>query len=116
MVANRHGVVVDLWPFNLNLSLPLYLVFFAGLFLGLLLAWIIMLYRRLQAASEIHSARRESVRLRSQLMDLEKALDEMRPEAKENQMGEDSEQPTQLAGSGRENDDKSSLAKSTSRP
>jgi uncharacterized integral membrane protein len=40
-VANRAPVVVSLDPLPIRLALPLYLVVFAALFVGLILGWIV---------------------------------------------------------------------------
>ena len=38
-VANRQVVTLDIWPFELQISLPLYLLVLGTLFIGLLVGW-----------------------------------------------------------------------------
>ena len=38
-VANRHLVTLDIWPFELPVSLPLYQLLLGTLFVGLLIGW-----------------------------------------------------------------------------
>jgi uncharacterized integral membrane protein len=76
VVSNRHATMVNFYPFTSSLEMPLYLVFFMGLFLGLALAGFIVLFRRVNAATKIYLAKRENTRLRSKVVDLEKAMDE----------------------------------------
>lgn len=76
VVSNRHTVTVSLFPMEMFIDTPLYMVFFFGLFLGLFLAGFILLVRRVNAATNIYMAKRENSRLRSKVVDLEKAADE----------------------------------------
>ncbi|MCK5040756.1 MAG: LapA family protein [Sphingomonadales bacterium] len=76
VVSNRHGVVVNLYPLSSSLEMPLYFVFFMGLFLGLILAGFILLLRRVNAATKMYMAKRENARLRSKVVDMEKVMDE----------------------------------------
>jgi len=76
IVSNRHVVEVSFYPSTSFLPMPLYLVFFLGLFLGLMLAGFILLLRRVNAATKIYKAKRENARLKSKVVDMEKAMDE----------------------------------------
>ena len=75
MVANRGSVVVNLTPFQYELVVPLYLVFFGGLFTGLIIGGFLLLTRKLQAQVNLHRANKENKRLREQLEGLEKEFD-----------------------------------------
>lgn len=75
VVANRHAVIVDLYPLSFSAEIPLYLVFFIGLFFGLLLSGFILLLRRVSAATDIYLAKRENARLKSKVVDMENAMD-----------------------------------------
>ena len=76
LVANRHSVAVYLTPFPYELELPLYLVLFFGLFVGLALGWFVFLLRRMRAAIDLHAQKRENAKLMSKIHDLEKIIDD----------------------------------------
>jgi len=75
MVANRNSVILSLNPLQYELVVPLYLVFFMGLFFGLILSTILLLTRKLQTQVNLHRANKENIRLRKQLIALEKEFD-----------------------------------------
>ena len=75
MVENRAPVVLNLIPLQYELVVPIYLVFFMGLFLGLLLSSIILLTRKIQAQVNLHIANKENTRLRNQCKALEGEFD-----------------------------------------
>lgn len=85
VVSNRHAVSVNLYPLSSSLEMPLYLVFFMGLMLGLILAGFVLLLRRVNAATKIYMAKRENARLRSKVVDMEKALDEPNQHSNKNE-------------------------------
>lgn len=85
VVSNRHAVSVSLYPTNLSLDVPLYLVFFMGLFLGLLLSGFVLMLRRVNAATKIYLANKENARLKSKVVDMEKALDEPSSNVEDNE-------------------------------
>ena len=75
MVANREGVIVSLAPLDYEMFVPLYLVFFGGLFFGLLLGGMVLITRKLQAQVNLHRANKANIRLREQIVDLEGELE-----------------------------------------
>lgn len=75
VVSNRHTVIIDLSPLNLSAELPLYLVFFSGIFFGIFLAGFILLLRRMSNATDMYMAKRENARLHSKVVDMEKSMD-----------------------------------------
>ena len=66
-VANRETVEVNLWPLDLSLALPLFLLalgtFAIGLLAGALLLWLPLLRWRHRARSEERRARRVEAEL-----------------------------------------------------
>ena len=75
VVSNRHLVTIDLYPLSLSAEIPLYLVFFSGLFSGIFLAGFILLLRRVSNATDMYMSKRENARLQSKVVDMEKAMD-----------------------------------------
>lgn len=49
MVANRDAVTVSFWPLPYLVETPLFFVFFAGLLLGIVLAWLVRFITRVSA-------------------------------------------------------------------
>lgn len=66
-VANRGLVTVTFFPFAYESELPLYLVFFGGIFLGFLMAGLIMLWRSATGGVERHRSARHKAKLEGQL-------------------------------------------------
>lgn len=66
-VANRGLVTVTFFPFAFESELPLYLVFFGGIFLGFLMAGLIMLWRSAASGVERHRSARHKTKLEGQL-------------------------------------------------
>ena len=66
-VSNRGLVSVIFFPFAFETELPLYLVFFGGLFLGFLMAGLIMLWRSAAGGVERHRAARQKTALEGKL-------------------------------------------------
>lgn len=66
-VSNRGLVSVIFFPFAYESELPLYLVFFGGLFLGFLMAGLIMLWRSAASGVERHRSARQKAALEGEL-------------------------------------------------
>lgn len=75
IVANRGAVTVSLWPLPYLVDLPLYLVFFIGLFAGILLAGVIGMVRRARSFARARRAEKEARRLQTEVDALEQELD-----------------------------------------
>jgi uncharacterized integral membrane protein len=75
IVANRGIVEVNLWPLPYLVDLPLYLVFFIGLFAGILLAGAIGMVRRARSFARARRAEKEARRLQTEVDALEQELD-----------------------------------------
>lgn len=78
-IANRQSVTLDLWPFEIELSAPLFIVVLLSLFVGFLvggmIAWFSAGRTRSRARSALYRAEqleRENTRLRQER---DKALD-----------------------------------------
>ncbi len=75
IVANRGKVEISLWPLPYLVDLPLYLVFFIGLFAGMVLAGAIGVIRRARSFARTRRAEKESRRLQAEVDSLEQELD-----------------------------------------
>ncbi len=75
IVANRGAVTVSLWPLPYLVDLPLYLVFFIGLFTGLVLAGVIGVVRRARSFTRARRAEKQAQRLQAEVDSLEQELD-----------------------------------------
>lgn len=75
IVANRGKVEISLWPLPYLVDLPLYLVFFIGLFAGMVLAGAIGVIRRARSFARARRAEKESRRLQAEVDSLEQELD-----------------------------------------
>lgn len=67
VVTNRHDVILHLYPFGLDLALPLYAVFFAGFILGVLMMGFVSISSRMKASFDVFKAQREVKRLTERL-------------------------------------------------
>ena len=74
-VANREEVSVSLWPIFEGINAPLFFIFFAGIFLGLVLAWLIMGYRGVRHYTEMRGAKKEASKMSKEIDNLEGELD-----------------------------------------
>ena len=70
-VSNRGAVTVTFFPFAYESELPLYLVFFGGLFVGFVMAGLIMLWRSAATGVERHRSARHKAKLEGKLADYE---------------------------------------------
>ncbi len=66
-VSNRGLVSVIFFPFAFESEMPLYLVFFGGLFLGFLMAGLIVLWRSAASGVERHRSARQKAALEGKL-------------------------------------------------
>lgn len=74
IVANRHAVDLVLLPGATALSVPLYLVFFLGIFAGLALAALFQIVSRLRSGFRERRHQREVNTLKAQVSELEEAM------------------------------------------
>lgn len=75
IVANRESVNVSFWPLPYYKPMPLYLVFFIGLFTGLVLAGVIGLIKRARSFTRARRAEKQAQRLQAEVDSLEQELD-----------------------------------------
>lgn len=66
-VANRQTLSVSLDPVPLVVDMPVYLLFYAGLFLGLGLTALVMTWRTTRLRYNLRQARKSEARLREKL-------------------------------------------------
>lgn len=76
IVANRHSTTVHFAPLPYDLEMPLYLIFFAGIFLGLFIAGIVTSLKRMGGALERQRLKRQARELSQEKTVLQDALDE----------------------------------------
>jgi len=73
VVANRHDVVVHIAALSVDVSLPLYLVFFVGLLAGVVLMGVVASSSRVKARLHALKAEREVKQLAARLRGYEEA-------------------------------------------
>lgn len=73
-VTNRQGVVVTLWPLPFEAEMPVFLVFFLGLFAGLALAGVLLAFKGVRHYFELRKTRKEQKGLSSKVDTLEQEL------------------------------------------
>ena len=66
-VSNRHAVPLSLAPFPWYADLPLYLIFFAGVFFGVALSVVVSGWLRLKGFLRAHKAERRAKALESEV-------------------------------------------------
>ncbi len=71
VVANRHDVVVHIAAMGVDVSMPLYLVFFSGLLMGVVVMGVAATSARMKARLRAHRAEREAKRLSERLRSFE---------------------------------------------
>lgn len=70
-VANRHGVTVSVAPLDIpEFNMPLYLIFFVGILVGLILAAGVTGWLRLRAFTKRRKVERRADRLTEQVSEL----------------------------------------------
>lgn len=90
-VANREPVTVSLWPFPIEISeVPLFFVFFAGIFAGLLLAGILLAFKGVRYYMDMRSAKKEATKLSKEIDALESELDKKPPRVEQKDYTESS--------------------------
>ncbi len=90
-VANRGQVTVSLWPFPIEISeVPLFFVFFAGIFAGLLLAGILLAFKGVRYYMDMRSAKKEATKLSKEIDALESELDKKPPRVEQKDYTESS--------------------------
>ena len=75
IVANRESVNISFWPLPYYKAMPLYLVFFIGLFTGLVLAGVIGVVRRARSFARARRTEKQAQRLQAEVESLEQELD-----------------------------------------
>ena len=74
-VVNRQAVDVDFFPLPYQATLPLFVVLFAGIFIGLAAAGLATLVGRMRRAARTRSAEKRAASLERQMRGLEQDLD-----------------------------------------
>lgn len=74
-VVNRQAVDVDFFPLPYQATLPLFVVLFAGIFIGLAAAGLATLLGRMRRAARTRSAEKRAASLEQQMRGLEQDLD-----------------------------------------
>ena len=74
-VVNRQAVDVDFFPLPYQVTLPLFVVLFAGIFIGLAAAGLATLVGRMRRAARTRSAEKRAASLEQQMRGLEQDLD-----------------------------------------
>lgn len=74
-VVNRQAVDVDFFPLPYQVTLPLFVVLFAGIFIGLAAAGLATLVGRMRRAARTRSAEKRAASLERQMRGLEQDLD-----------------------------------------
>ena len=74
-VVNRQAVDVDFFPLPYQVTLPLFVVLFAGIFIGLAAAGLATLLGRMRRAARTRSAEKRAASLERQMRGLEQDLD-----------------------------------------
>ena len=74
-VVNRQVVDVDFFPLPYQVTLPLFVVLFAGIFIGLAAAGLATLLGRMRRAARTRSAEKRAASLERQMRGLEQDLD-----------------------------------------
>ncbi|GHF13219.1 hypothetical protein GCM10017044_04000 [Kordiimonas sediminis] len=69
-VSNRSVVDIGFYPFDTLVALPVYLVLFAGIFLGLLVAASVSSYFRLRGFAQRRKAERRATELEKQVTEM----------------------------------------------
>ncbi|MCH7806046.1 MAG: LapA family protein [Proteobacteria bacterium] len=83
-VANREPVTVSLWPFPIEISeVPLFFVFFAGIFVGLFLAGILLAFKGVRHYVDMRGARKEADKQSKEIDTLESELDKKPPKVEQ---------------------------------
>lgn len=75
-LVNRVAVKVSLWPFPYEAQLPLFVVFFLGIFFGLALASLLLAVKSISYYFDKRRVKKEMSELSKQLNTLERKLDE----------------------------------------
>ncbi len=75
IVANRESVNVSFWPLPYYKPMPLYLVFFIGLFVGMALAGAIGVIKRARSFARARRAEKQAQKLQTEVDSLEQELD-----------------------------------------
>ncbi len=78
-IANRQTVALSLSPFPWVIESPLFLLFFFGLFLGALVAWITLAPGRWRAKREARAAQKKALSLEQDARNLRIELDRRQP-------------------------------------
>jgi len=94
-VANREAVSVSFWPFPFELQdVPLFFVFFGGIFIGLLLAGILLAFKGVRHHLDMRGAKKETTKMARDIESLEGELDKKPPKVEQQDYSEKSPSET----------------------
>jgi len=94
-VANRQEVTVSFWPFPFEAQdIPLFFVFFGGIFIGLLLAGILLAFKGVRHHIEMRGAKKEAGKMAKEIDSLEGELDKKPPKIEQKDYSENSPSET----------------------
>lgn len=88
-VVNRQTVAVDLWPLPLVGEMPLFVVFFFGIFVGLILSALFLAVRSTRHSFEMRKAKKQTTKLESDVETLERELDKKPPKVEQKDYSEE---------------------------
>ncbi|HXV73099.1 MAG TPA: lipopolysaccharide assembly protein LapA domain-containing protein [Sphingomonadales bacterium] len=92
-LVNRGAVTVSLWPFPYEAELPLFVVFFLGLFVGLALAGLLLAMKSVRHHFAMRKTAKEKSEISGRLASLERELDARGPKVEDADYAEDAEPP-----------------------
>lgn len=88
--GNRELAEVHLWPFlNEPISIPVFIIFFIGILVGVALSAVVVAIRGVKHYTEIRSATKETEKLSSEVEHLESELDIKPPKIEQKDYTED---------------------------
>ncbi len=89
-VGNRQPVDLDLWPFYYEVaSVPVFVVFFIGILVGVALSGVVMAFRGVKHFTELRSEKKEKQKLSSDVEKLEAELDTKPPKVEQKDYSEE---------------------------
>ncbi|MCG8596994.1 MAG: LapA family protein [Kiloniellales bacterium] len=80
-LSNRQRVLLDLWPFEISLELPLFLMALLSFLIGFLAGGCVMWISGGASRRQARDARRNATRLERQVAELERRTPEDKPAA-----------------------------------
>jgi uncharacterized integral membrane protein len=92
-LVNRAPVAVSLWPFPYEAQLPLFVIFFAGLFAGLLLASLVLAMKSVRHYFELRKTTKEKSEITERLATLERELEQRGAKVEDEDYVEEADTP-----------------------